>query len=103
MPEPDQLIGEVGDDSLGSPVEPWGHAFHERGNLRNFHVIVSTGALPRKRYACGKVPARWPGSVTIVHQVWAWAMVDKSAISARRESSLVCWTTIGTSDSITEE
>ncbi|GAB3088082.1 hypothetical protein GCM10027081_04040 [Cupriavidus yeoncheonensis] len=37
MPLPDQFIGQVRDDALGTTVLPWRACFHKWGNLSDFH------------------------------------------------------------------
>jgi hypothetical protein len=38
--EADELIGEIGNDSLGSAIKPRRHTLHQRRDLRNFHVFL---------------------------------------------------------------
>ena len=42
MAQPDQLIGEIGGYSLASTIKPRRHALHERCDLRDFHIFLST-------------------------------------------------------------
>src|SRR5262249_12283279 len=42
----DQLISEIGDDSLAATIKPWRHALHERRDLRDFHIFLSTRTRP---------------------------------------------------------
>jgi hypothetical protein len=39
MTQPDQFVGEVGDNSLSSAIKPRRHALHERRDLRDFHIF----------------------------------------------------------------
>jgi hypothetical protein len=41
MARSDQLIGEIGGDSLAAAVKSRRHALHERRDLRNFHIFLS--------------------------------------------------------------
>jgi hypothetical protein len=43
MPQPDQFIREIRDNSLCSTIKPRRHALHERRDLRNFHVLTPGG------------------------------------------------------------
>ena len=56
---PDQLIREVGYNSLGSAIKPRWHALDERTNLRNFHVsrLQQRPGTGRERGAARKVPS----------------------------------------------
>src|SRR6266480_1626398 len=42
MAHSDQLVGKIGGDSLASPIKPRRHALHERRDLRDFHIFLST-------------------------------------------------------------
>ena len=54
----DQLIGEIRDDSLASAIKPRRHALHERRDLRNFHIFLSTRTRSvRNVPCCQKFPA----------------------------------------------
>jgi hypothetical protein len=39
----DQLICEIGNNSLGPDIKPRRHALHKRRDLRNFHVLSTQG------------------------------------------------------------
>ena len=39
MAERHQLLSQVRDDALGAAIEPWGNAFDQRRDLRDFHMI----------------------------------------------------------------
>ena len=57
-----QLFGQVGDDTFGSAIESRRHAFHQRRNLRDFHIHDSRGVLftlrPRPKQVCIKLLTR---------------------------------------------
>jgi hypothetical protein len=44
MARSDQLVGEIGGDSLAAAIKPRRHALHERRDLRNFHIFLSARA-----------------------------------------------------------
>ena len=57
MAQSHKLIGDIGDNSLGTTIQPGWHALHERRNLRNFHVIpLQRDQLCAQRSAMRKVP-----------------------------------------------
>src|SRR5262249_35649325 len=50
----DQFVGEIGDDSLAAAVKSRRHALHERRDLRDFHIFLSTGPVPTATYFAAK-------------------------------------------------
>ena len=46
MAERHQFLGQVGDDPLGAAVKPWGNAFDQRRDLRDFHYCSSFDKTP---------------------------------------------------------
>ena len=46
MAERHQFFGQVGDDPLGAAIEPWGNAFDQRRDLRDFHYCFSFDKTP---------------------------------------------------------
>src|SRR5262249_44257348 len=113
--EPHQLLRQVGDDALGAAIEPGRNALHQGGDLRNSHVM----SLPPAPLRCPqRTPVPYNGSRARLAraeraarakkfppraQSWEKASVERREISARRESRRVCCTTIGKSDSNTDE
>src|SRR5437763_9818606 len=43
VPLPDQLFGQVGDDTLATTIEPRRTTFVQRGDLRDSHDVVTYG------------------------------------------------------------
>src|SRR6185503_12046390 len=46
MAERHQFLGQVGDDPFGAAVKPWGNAFDQRRDLRDFHSCYSFDKTP---------------------------------------------------------
>src|SRR5215204_1503260 len=59
MTQPDQFIGEIGDDTFGSTIESGRHALDQRRDLRNFHFFSLHQPMPEERIGWAEVPHRY--------------------------------------------
>ena len=51
VPHPHQLLGQIRNDTLGSPIQPRWHALHQWRDLSNFHIQSSRNSTPRVQCA----------------------------------------------------
>jgi hypothetical protein len=86
------VIGSIGKFEYRERKNSWQNALQPHAQSKNLKILPAIFHYQRYEHR---------ETMFILYSLLAYAMVLNSAFSAWRESSRVCCTTIGTSDSIT--